>query len=239
MIIEETLLNNEEHWFNELLRIYGPLGVFIVSLLGNAIPYSTIPYLVLIVVYAGTLNNFWEQLVVTIAGGLGAALGKVIVYYFGYGLRLVLTEEQRRNLEIFVSLFKRSTFLAVFLFATLPLPDDILYIPLGASKYSITRYTIALVMGKIIITGAAVFFGSSLSWFLKSTTDLPWYITVIVLLYISLWLTYLVSKINWINIAKTYKEKGVINGTIKLLITSIRETVNFLLLPYNYLKKRL
>lgn len=232
-------MTDEVDMFSTLLKTYGPIGVFLVSFLGNALPYSTIPYLILVILYSSTLDSTWDQIIITVLGGLGAALGKIIVYYFGYGLRYVLTSEQRRNLETFASLFKRSTFLAVFLFAALPLPDDILYVPLGASRYSLTRYTIALVSGKIIITGAAVFFGSSFTWITNSVTDLPPYVSITILLYVTLWLTYLVSKIDWLHIARTYKRRGIIAGTLELLRISGKESLNFLLLPYRVLKGRL
>ncbi len=210
-------MDSEETFFMQLLQHYGPLGVFIVSALGNAIPYSTIPYLILIIIYAGAVKDPYHLLVITLMGGLGAAVGKVIVYYFGRGIRILLTEEQKKNLEVFTELFKRSTFLAVFLFAALPLPDDILYIPLGAMGYSLTRYFIALLLGKIIITGLAVFFGSSLSFLLAETSKLPIYIVIPVLLVVTLLLTYIVAKINWVYVADTYKTQGIIKGTIALI----------------------
>ncbi len=210
-------MDSEEKFFMQLLQHYGPLGVFIVSALGNAIPYSTIPYLILIVIYAGAVKDPYHLLIITLMGGLGAAVGKIIVYYFGRGIRILLTEEQKKNLEVFTELFKRSTFLAVFLFAALPLPDDILYIPLGAMGYSLTRYFIALLLGKIIITGLAVFFGSSLSFLLTETSKLPIYIAIPILLVVTLLLTYIVAKINWVYIADTYKTEGIIRGTIALL----------------------
>lgn len=228
-------MNNEESFFMQLLQHYGPLGVFIVSALGNAIPYSTIPYLILIIVYAGAIKDPYHHLIITLMGGLGAAVGKVIVYYFGRGIRVLLTEEQKKNLEVFTELFKRSTFLAVFLFAALPLPDDILYIPLGAMGYSLTRYFIALLLGKIIITGLAVFFGSSLSFILTETSKLPMYIVIPVLLVVTLLLTYIVAKVNWVYIADTYKKQGIIKGTTvllyetwKALIALIKRIINLI-----------
>ncbi len=229
---------DEEQIFLQILRSYGPLGVFIVSALGNAIPYSTIPYLLFIVVYAGSLDNVLDQAYISFLGGLGAAVGKIVVYYFGRGLRLVMTEQQKNNMEVFVGLFKRSTFLAVFLFAALPLPDDILYIPLGATGYSLIRFFTALLLGKIIITGAAVFFGSTYSWLLEDAADTPWYITYPSLLAITLILTYIVAKIDWVKIAKGYKEKGVVRGTFILLIETYRAIISLLTIPYRLVRNR-
>ncbi len=227
-----------EKYFENLLQSYGPMGVFIISALGNAIPYSTIPYLLLIVVYAGTLDDLTSQVIVAVAGGFGAAFGKIIVYYFGRGLRLILTEEQKRNLEVFVDLFKKSTFLAVFIFAALPLPDDILYIPLGASGYSVIRYFIALVLGKIVITGTAVFFGSTFSWILESSTEAPWYITYPSLLAVTLILTYIVAKIDWVGVAREYKKKGVLMGTIALIKETYRALIALITWPLRRITRR-
>ncbi len=228
---------NEEQLFMQILHSYGPLGVFIVSALGNAIPYSTIPYLLFIVIYAGSLDNVLDQVYISVLGGFGAAIGKIVVYYFGKGLRLVMTKEQKHNMEVFIGLFKRSTFLAVFLFAALPLPDDILYIPLGATGYSLLRFFIALLLGKIIITGTAVFFGSTYSWLLEDAADTPWYITYPSLIVVTLILTYMVAKMDWVRIAKGFKEGGLVKGTIILLKETYKAVVSLITIPYRAVRK--
>lgn len=220
-----------------LIDQYGILGVFIVSLLGNAIPYSTIPYLVFIVIYAGIVKDPILEIWIAISGGLGAAIGKLIVYYFGFGLRKILPDKVLENMEVFTKLFKNSAFIAVLLFAALPLPDDILYVPLGAMKYDIKRYFIALLVGKIIITSMAVYFGKSVAWLLESTTSYPEYVTVPVLLIVTIYLTYLVAKIDWVKLADITQKKGILHGTKFLMIQVAEYTAEIFIKPITKLTK--
>ncbi|ABN70662.1 conserved hypothetical protein [Staphylothermus marinus F1] len=222
-----------------LIYQYGVFGVFIVSLIGNAIPYSTIPYLVFIVLYSGSVHDPIIHAMITFAGGFGAALGKVVVYYFGWGIRHVLPENMKENLELFTRLFRKSTFIAVFIFAASPLPDDIIYIPLGATKYSLKKYFIALLAGKITITGLAVFFGSSIEWAIRATTNYPEYITLPILIVLTLYLTYVMAKIEWIKIARIASEKGLVKAIICIIIEVFRITFNMIIYPFKKIIKYL
>ncbi len=195
-----------------IISQYGIFGVFIVSLLGNAIPYSTIPYLIFIILYSGTVQDPITNLFITLVGGLGAAVGKVIVYYFGVGIRRLIPDDMKKNMEVFIRISRQSVFLAVFLFAALPLPDDILYVPLGAMRYDLVKFFIALLTGKIVITGTAVYFGYTISWLIGNGGKAPWYIIVPALIIISLLLTYVVAKIDWARAVKITEEKGLWNG---------------------------
>jgi len=203
--------------FGDIINAYGVLGVFIISFLGNAIPYSTIPYLFFIILYSAHINDPLINLFITLSGGFGAALGKLVVYYIGRSARAILSEERRRNTELFASFARRSIFVAVFLFAALPLPDDVLYVPLGLIGYSTIRYFAALILGKIVITGLAVFFGSSFSTYLRETALLPPYIYIPLLIGITLLITYIVMKINWQVVAMAGSKEGILTA-IKVVI---------------------
>jgi membrane protein DedA with SNARE-associated domain len=223
---------------NTLLDRYGFLGVFLLSLAGNAIPYSTIPYLLFVTLYASSLNDPLKQLAVTLSSGIGAALGKVIVYYFGFGIRYAIPEEMRRNLETFTRLFRNSTFIAVLIFAASPLPDDILYIPLGAMKYSLKKYIIALTTGKIFITGVAVYGGSTIKNLLSYTTKYPDYITIPILFIISLYIMYLAGKLDWFKLAKLVARKKFVKATIYLFREVFRITLELLMYPIRALRRK-
>jgi membrane protein DedA with SNARE-associated domain len=223
---------------NTLLDQYGFLGVFLLSLAGNAIPYSTIPYLLFVTLYASSLDDPFKQLVIAISGGIGAALGKVIVYYFGFGIRYAIPKEMRKNLEAFTRLFKNSTFIAVLVFAASPLPDDILYVPLGAMKYSLKKYIIALTTGKIFITGIAVYGGSTVKSLLSYTTKYPDYITIPILFVLSLYVMYLVGKIDWFKLAKLVARKKFVKATIYLFKETFRITLELLMYPIKSLRRK-
>ncbi|MEM4522719.1 MAG: VTT domain-containing protein, partial [Nitrososphaeria archaeon] len=140
----------------ELIKVYGYIGILIVSLISNSIPYVSLPYLALLVFMAPFIGS---PLISVLVSAFGETIGKVIILFLGRGFRTILSEKTKENLQFFNNLFKKWSFIAVFLFAALPLPDDVLYIPLGVSGYRLLPYFIAVFAGKIIVTGLAILFG--------------------------------------------------------------------------------
>ncbi len=182
------------------------VNVFIVSFLSNAVPYMTVPYLALIAGYGATVDDPLDKATLVLVSGVGAGLGKVVVFLVGRGARVLVSKERRRMMELAARLARRSVFLAVFLFAALPLPDDILYLPLGLMGYSLTLFTIAVVAGKIVITGAAVLLGSSVSVLLGSGNTL---VAAVAAAAIGILLSVLVARMDWVRVIESYEKDGV------------------------------
>ncbi|HDJ84003.1 MAG TPA: hypothetical protein ENG44_03275, partial [Desulfurococcaceae archaeon] len=65
-------------WTSILIEKYGYFGIFLVSALGNMIPYTTIPYLILVMAYASTLPTLHQQILTAITSATGAAIGKIM-----------------------------------------------------------------------------------------------------------------------------------------------------------------
>ncbi len=211
------ILSDLAELFNVFLETYGVFGVFIVSFLGNAIPYSTVPYLFFIIVYSALIQNTIIKIGIVISGGIGAALGKLVVYYIGRATRKVLSEKTKKNIELFTKIADKGIFITVFLFAALPLPDDVIYVPLGITGYNVIKYFIALVTGKIVITGLAVFFGESLKYLFIDSEGMPWHIYIPVLIALTILLTIIIMKIDWVKVTEIGSEKGVVPAIIYLL----------------------
>jgi len=193
------------------------LFAFALSFASNAIPYMTVPYLIAIAIMAGNIKGIVLKTLIVVAAGVGAGIGKVVVYFMGRGVHRVLPESTRENLEVFSKLFEKSMFIAVLLFAALPLPDDLLYIPLGVAGYSIKLFTVAVIIGKIIITAMAAAFGTAVSS-LVGEAGASSMIATIVILVVSIIITIMVIRIDWMKVAKAYAEKGFWEGTRILLI---------------------
>lgn len=194
---------------------YGDLGVLLVALIGNMIPYSTVPYLVLIAAYATRFDSAGKYIAITLAGALGAALGKVVVYMMGRAARRKISAETRENLEVFVGAFKRSAFLAVFLFAALPLPDDIVYVPMGVAGYSLKHFFAAVFLGKTIITGFSVFAGRTLGMLMElGAAYNPWLVGAALIVGI-LMVTIAIIEMDWAALVKRYADRGAKEGFIE------------------------
>ncbi|BEP17131.1 VTT domain-containing protein [Pyrofollis japonicus] len=200
-----------------LIGVKNPvLSAFIVSLVSNAIPYMTVPYLGLVAGWGAVIDSNAERIFVAISGGLGAALGKVIVFLMGRFFRKILPKKTRENLEIFKKAFQKSVFLALFLFAALPLPDDVLYIPLGMTGYNLLLFFIAVFLGKVIITFLAVMFGNLVRSLLESSGGLT-VEGIVALILLSIVVAIVILRINWIRIVEVYNEKGIIYAFYELI----------------------
>ncbi len=213
-------LNSILTFGKELIEQYGALGAFVLSFIGNAIPYATVPYLFVIAAVGSSLRlNLNEMILWSITGGLGAALGKVVVYLTGMAVSKIISKDMEENLRIFARIAKRSLFLAVFLFAALPLPDDVLYIPLGMAKYSLLRFFIAVFLGKTIITFMSLMFGTAYGEIAENYNVNP-VISIIVFGLATIFISIVIARMDWIRIALAYSEGGILQGT-KVLIEEL------------------
>jgi len=127
---------------------FGYLGIFIISFIGSVSIIFPIPYTIVIYLSGAFLDPFF----VAISGGLGAALGEFSGYALGYYGRTVVSKERRRKMEYMVKLFDRYGPAAIFLFALTPLPDDLLFIPLGVMRYPFLKAFVPALLGKTLMT---------------------------------------------------------------------------------------
>ena len=147
---------------NALWQLFAPyryLGVFTVSLIGTASIIIPIPYTLLIFSLSIGPTAEWDPILLTIAGGLGSAIGEMSGYALGYFGRRAISQERQRKMTYLVKIFDRYGPLVIFLFAVTPLPDDLLYIPLGILKYKFYKAFIPTIIGKFLMISIIVYFG--------------------------------------------------------------------------------
>ncbi len=104
-------------------------------------------------------SPFWLEIIgLVLLGGLGSTLGEFTGYAVGYGTKKVAEERKSdilNNVDGFGRLIlenKKRTPLYIFLFALTPLPDDILFLPLGMIKYPFWKCIIPGWLGKNFTT---------------------------------------------------------------------------------------
>jgi len=125
------------------------------SLIGASSIIIPVPYTIIIFLVAPK----YDPILLAVAGGAGAALGEFTGYLLGFYGRRIISEERRRKMESLVQLFGRYGPLAIFLFALTPLPDDLLFIPLGILRYSLVRAFVPALLGKILMIYILAYFG--------------------------------------------------------------------------------
>lgn len=135
----------------EALGAHTVLAVFVAGFLGGTSILFPFPYyLVVITAAAGGFN----VLLIGLAAGLGVALGDSTSYLIGYAGRSVLPARVQR---VFTSVQKwisddHSYKFYAFLFtygAIIPLPNDVVVVPLGVAKVPFWRVIIPFGLGNI------------------------------------------------------------------------------------------
>lgn len=142
-------------WMESLALQYGYFGIFLISFIGAISIFFPVPYTVIIFTLGGTFEPLW----IAVAGGVGSALGEFSGYLLGFGGRKVISEKYKRKMNFLMKLFDRFGPVLIFFFALTPLPDDLLFIPLGVIRYSLVRALIPALIGKICMNFIVAYSG--------------------------------------------------------------------------------
>jgi membrane protein YqaA with SNARE-associated domain len=140
------MLKEIQDWLYALAIQYSYLGIFLISLVGAMSILVPIPYPVVIFIL-GASSSF-DPLLIAVAAGLGSAIGEFSGYLLGVGGRKVIGNKYKKKMDFITKLFKKYGSIAIFIFALTPLPDDLLFIPLGVMRYSLLRAFIPALLGK-------------------------------------------------------------------------------------------
>lgn len=129
------------------LSTLGYIGLFVSCFISNLSILLPTSSTIIIVAAALTLNPW----ICIIVGGLGTAFGEQASYLCGLVGHSGFDKEESKGKQIAIKWFDRSPFMAVFLFALVPLPVfDIIGIIAGIKKMKWWKYTVAAALGKIL-----------------------------------------------------------------------------------------
>lgn len=146
------------YWIMDGASAFGYLGAFAVSFLGNATILVPFPYVVIPFVLGADMgHNPW---LVGLVSGIGAAMGEMTGYFAGYyGGRLLKEEDKINAFSEYVQRRPSMTPFMIWVLAVMPIPDDILIVPLGVARYSWWRVFVPLLIGKAIFLTAIAWAG--------------------------------------------------------------------------------
>ena len=183
---------------------FGYLGIFLISALGAFSVVVPIPYTLTYYILGAKL----DPLLIAIAGGTGSALGEYGGYVLGYFGRILISEERKKKMFYLVKLFERHGPIVVFLFALTPLPDDLLFIPLGILRYKFIRLFIPCLLGKICMAYLLAYSGKISFQFINTIFGDGGGIIPIIFSMITLVIVVVVMlRIDWEKIFNKYMEK--------------------------------
>jgi len=179
----------------------GYLGLAIVSFFGSLIPFVPIPSFVLVATMA--VGEQFDIHVLVLIAALTSTAAKQIIFYVSYGGRKIISEKTKKRMKPFQKLVKRYGGSAAFVAAATPIPDDLVYIPLGLAKYNPKRFFVATLLGKFVLYYAIVLIShymglSLLEPILQDIEDpLPVYIGIIILGLAMTITVILLLRLNW------------------------------------------
>ena len=203
------LITQASNWMEQLALQYGYAGIFFIAFIGAVSIFIPIPYTV--VIFA--LGSHFDPILLALAAGFGSAIGEFSSYVLGAYGHKIIGKDRLRKMEFMAKVFNSWGPIAIFLFALTPLPDDLLFIPLGMMRYSIPKAFVSALSGKILMnfivayggrfTNTAIrnFFGEGsdlISTVLTAAIGIALLIIIVVVMF----------KLDWEKIYQKYVEKG-------------------------------
>ena len=179
----------------------GYLGLTIVSFFGSLIPFVPIPSFVLVATMA--VGEQFDIHILVVIAAITSTAAKQIIFYASYGGRKIISEKTKKRMKPFQKLVKRYGGSAAFVAAATPIPDDLVYIPLGLAKYNPKRFFVATLLGKFVLYYVIVLIShymglSLLEPVLQGIDDpLPVYIGIIALGAAMTIVVILLLRLNW------------------------------------------
>ncbi len=150
------------NWMLALANQYGYLGIFLISLVGALSIFFPIPYTVAIFTLGGLkVGGTWvfEPVWIAVAAGIGSAVGEFSGYLIGVGGGKAISGRYKKKMDLLARVFDKYGSIVIFLFALTPLPDDLLFIPLGVMRYDIVRAFAPALIGKFCMNLTVTYSG--------------------------------------------------------------------------------
>ncbi|AFS83042.1 VTT domain-containing protein [Candidatus Nitrosopumilus sediminis] len=156
----------------------------LVNFFGSLIPFVPLPGFLLLATMS--VGDQYDLHILALVSAITATVAKQIIFYVSYGGRKIINEKTRKRMRPFERLIKRYGAGAAFFAAATPIPDDLVYVPLGLAKYNPKRFFVATLTGKIVLSYSIVFISHHLGLslvepFLENVDDAtPVYIGIII-----------------------------------------------------------
>ncbi len=179
----------------------GYLGLTIVSFIGSLVPFVPIPSFILVATMA--VGDQFDIHALALIAAITSTVAKQIIFYVSYGGRKIISEKTKKRMKPFQKLVKRYGGSAAFVAAATPIPDDLVYIPLGLAKYNPKRFFIATLLGKLVLFYVIVLIShymglSLLEPVLQDIEDpMPVYVGIVVFAIAMSIIVILLLRLNW------------------------------------------
>jgi membrane protein DedA with SNARE-associated domain len=194
-------------WMEQFAIQFGYLGVFLISLIGTLSIIIPVPYTLVIYLLGGV--HVLDPFLIAVSGGLGSAIGEFSGYVLGYYGRAVLSEDRKRKMDYMMKVFQRYGFAGIFLFALTPLPDDLLFIPLGIMRYRFVKAFVPALLGKMLMCFILAYSGRLSIGIIKVVFGEGGWLGAIITSALLVIVIVAIFKIDWEKVFEKYMAKGV------------------------------
>jgi membrane protein DedA with SNARE-associated domain len=179
----------------------GYLILALVNFFGSLIPFVPLPGFLFLATMS--VGNQYDLHVLAIVSAVTATVAKQIIFFISFGGRKIMNQKTRIRMRPFERLVKRYGAAAAFVAAATPLPDDIIFVPLGLAKYNPKRFFIATLTGKLVLSYVIVLISHNIGLsfiepFLENVDDAtPVYIGIVIFGVIMTAMIILLLKLDW------------------------------------------
>ncbi len=182
----------------------GYLILALVNFFGSLVPFVPLPGFLFLATMS--VGNEYDLHVLALVSAITATVAKQIIFFVSFGGRKIMNEKTRKRMRPFERLVRRYGAAAAFVAAATPMPDDIIFVPLGLAKYNPKRFFVATLAGKLVLSYVIVFIShyvglSFIEPFLENVDDAtPVYIGIAVFAAMMTAVIVLLLKMDWARI---------------------------------------
>jgi membrane protein DedA with SNARE-associated domain len=132
----------------------GYIGILLISFVSSLIPFIPIPYFPVLI--TASFNAHFNPHIISIVSAAGIVGAKTIIFFISYYGRKILSDKTKKRMRPLQNLVSRYGWFGAFIAALTPIPDDIVYIPLGLAKYNPWKFATATFAGKFLMNESIV-----------------------------------------------------------------------------------
>jgi len=127
----------------------------LVNFFGSLIPFVPLPGFLLLATMS--IGNEYDLHILALVSAVSATAAKQIIFYVSFKGRKIISKKTLKRMRPFQRLVTKYGAAAAFVAAATPMPDDIIFVPLGLAKYNPKRFFISTLVGKIVLSYSIVF----------------------------------------------------------------------------------
>ena len=186
----------------------GYLILALVNFFGSLVPFIPLPGFLFLATMS--VGNQYDLHVLALVSAVTATTAKQIIFFVSFGGRKIMNKKTRKRMRPFERLVKRYGAAAAFVAAATPMPDDIIFVPLGLAKYNPKRFFIATLSGKLVLSYVIVFIShhvglSFIEPFLENVDDAtPIYVGIFIFGSMMTVVIVLLLKLDWARIMSKF-----------------------------------